>query len=327
MIIDFYIANPKPYFQGGFSVTEIIEKLHHITAIVGAPNQVFKFYRDILGLRLVKKTLNYDDPYTYHLYFGNNEADGGTIITFFPWENNHLGQLGDGQVATTSFAIPAGSLDFWANRLEAKGIQFARGSHFGNETILVKDFHNLNIELVEKDWGKANTYAVDDITPETAIQGFAGAVLYSHRPDHTVELFDQVFGWHKVGEDSQYIRLQAPGERKEWLDIRKTADSFGKMAIGTVHHIAFEVADEEALNYWLEVAQQRGYHTSDIKNRDYFKSLYFRERGGILIELATAGPGFTWNETFEELGSQLFYPAKHEAIIDQIKANLTPLDF
>ena len=155
---------------------EIIQKLHHISAIVGAPNQVFKFYRDILGLRLVKKTLNYDDPYTYHLYFGNNEADGGTIITFFPWENNHLGQLGDGQVATTSFAIPAGSLDFWANRLEAKGIQFARGSRFDNATILVKDFHNLNIEMVEKDWGKANTYAVDDITPETAIQGFAGEI-------------------------------------------------------------------------------------------------------------------------------------------------------
>lgn len=289
---------------------ETIQKLHHISAIVGAPNQVLKFYRDILGLRLVKKTLNYDDPYIYHLYFGNNEADTGTIITFFPWENDRLGQLGDGQVATTSFAIPDGSLDFWQDRLNAKGIPFSRGSRFANETILVKDFHNLTIELVEKDWGKANTYAVDDITPETAILGFAGAILYSHRPSHTVELFDQIFGWHKIAEDDQYIRLQAPGDHKEWLDIRKTSDSFGKMEIGTVHHIAFEVADEEVLKYWLEIAQQRGYRTSEIKDRDYFKSLYFRERGGILIELATAGPGFTWNETVEELGSQLFYPAE-----------------
>jgi glyoxalase family protein len=308
-------------------MSEIIQQLHHITAIVGAPNQVLKFYRDILGLRLVKKTLNYDDPYTYHLYFGNNEADAGTIITFFPWENNRIGQLGDGQVATTSFAIPAGSLDFWANRFDTKGIRFARGSRFGNETLLVKDFHNLNIELVEKDWGKENTYTVDDITPETAIQGFAGAILYSHRPDHTVELFDQVFGWHKVDEDDQYIRLQAPGDHKEWLDIRKTADTFGKMEIGTVHHIAFEVADENALNYWLEIAHQRGYHTSEIKDRDYFKSLYFRERGGILIELATAEPGFTLNESVEDLGSQLFYPEKHKDVIDQVKAKLTPLDF
>ena len=308
-------------------MSEIIQQLHHITAIVGAPNQVLKFYSDILGLRLVKKTLNYDDPYTYHLYFGNNEADAGTIITFFPWENNRIGQLGDGQVATTSFAIPAGSLDFWANRFDTKGIRFARGSRFGNETLLVKDFHNLNIELVEKDWGKENTYTVDDITPETAIQGFAGALLYSHRPDHTVELFDQVFGWHKVNEDDQYIRLQAPGDHKEWLDIRKTADTFGKMEIGTVHHIAFEVADENALNYWLEIAHQCGYHTSEIKDRDYFKSLYFRERGGILIELATAEPGFTLNESVEDLGSQLFYPEKHKDVIDQVKAKLTPLDF
>lgn len=306
---------------------ETIQKLHHISAIVGAPNQVLKFYRDILGLRLVKKTLNYDDPYIYHLYFGNNEADTGTIITFFPWENDRLGQLGDGQVATTSFAIPDGSLDFWQDRLNAKGIPFSRGSRFANETILVKDFHNLTIELVEKDWGKANTYAVDDITPETAIQGFAGAILYSHRPSHTVELFNQIFGWHKIAEDDQYIRLQAPGDHKEWLDIKKTSDSFGKMEIGTVHHIAFEVADEEVLKYWLEIAQQRGYRTSEIKDRDYFKSLYFRERGGILIELATAGPGFTWNETVEELGSQLFYPAKHDAVIAQVKAKLPPLDF
>lgn len=306
---------------------ETIQKLHHISAIVGAPNQVLKFYRDILGLRLVKKTLNYDDPYIYHLYFGNNEADTGTIITFFPWENDRLGQLGDGQVATTSFAIPDGSLDFWQDRLNAKGIPFSRGSRFANETILVKDFHNLTIELVEKDWGKANTYAVDDITPETAIQGFAGAILYSHRPSHTVELFNQIFGWHKIAEDDQYIRLQAPGDHKEWLDIGKTSDSFGKMEIGTVHHIAFEVADEEVLKYWLEIAQQRGYRTSEIKDRDYFKSLYFRERGGILIELATAGPGFTWNETVEELGSQLFYPAKQDAVIAQVKAKLPPLDF
>lgn len=304
-----------------------IQQLHHITAIVGNPNEVLHFYRDVLGLRLVKKTLNYDDPYTYHLYFGNYDADPGTIITFFPWENKPLGELGDGQVATTIFAVPANSLDFWADRLNKKNIDFVRGTRFGQETILMKDLHNLNIELVEKDWGKANTYSVDDISPETAIQGFAGAVVYSHRPEHTVNVFQELMKWPLIDEDDQYFRLQAPGDRKEWLDIRKTAGDFGKMSTGTVHHIAFQVDDEAALKYWEKVTKDHGFHTSDIKNRDYFKSLYFRERGGLLIELATKAPGFTWNESIEDLGTELFYPAKHQDVIEEVKRKLTPLEF
>lgn len=304
-----------------------IQQLHHITAIVGNPNEVLAFYRDVLGLRLIKKTLNYDDPYTYHLYFGNYEADAGTIITFFPWENNRLGELGDGQVATTSFAVPKNSLDFWANRLTNKGIAYSRGTRFNRETILIKDFHQLTIELVEKDWGKANTYSIEDITPKNAIQGFAGTTIYSHRPEHTIHLFEEIFKWSKVDEDDQYIRLQAPGIHQEWLDIRKASGHFGKMNIGTVHHIAFQVADVDSLTHWQNIANDLGYHTSDIKNRDYFQSLYFRERGGLLIELATAGPGFTWNESVEELGSTLFYPEKHQSIIEEVKSKLTPLDF
>lgn len=304
-----------------------IQQLHHITAIVGNPSEVLTFYRDILGLRLVKKTLNYDDPYTYHLYFGNYDADPGTIITFFPWENKKMGEIGDGQVATTIYAIPENSIDFWAKRLTDKGVDFVRGSRFGQETLLIKDFHNLNIELVEKNWGKANSYAVDDITPETAIQGFAGAIIYSHRPANTLHFFEDVLNWPVVDEDAVYTRLQAPGDHKEWFDIRKTPGTFGTMAIGTVHHIAFQVDDEDALVYWLDIAQKEGYKASDIKNRDYFKSLYFRERGGLLIELATKAPGFTWNESLENLGTELFYPAKHQAIIEVVKKKLTPLDF
>lgn len=304
-----------------------IQGLHHISAIVGNPNEVIEFYRDILGLRLVKQTVNYDDPYTYHLYFSNHEAAPGFAITFFPWENTGDGKLGDGQVAITSYQIPLGSLEFWRKRLTEFGIEFEEKIRFGQLSLILSDFHGLIVELVEKENGSPNTYQADEeMSAAVAIQGFAGAVIFSRHPEKTNALLTDVFGWQEVQRENDYVRFLAPGDRKEWLDIRQNRTQYGEFSTGTVHHIAFRVKDVEELNYWQQTISAAGYKVTEIKNRGYFHALYFREKGGTLFELATEGPGFTINETISELGQTLFIPDIHKAQTDKILAELTPLN-
>lgn len=307
-------------------MNKTIQGLHHISAIVGNPNEVVEFYRDILGLRLIKQTVNYDDPYTYHLYFGNNEGDNAFTITFFPWENAQAGKLGDGQVAITSYQIPAGSLAFWRQRLNKLNVSFEEKVRFGHPSLILSDYHGLIVELVEKAGGKANTYKADeDLSADVAIQGFAGAVLLSRHPEKTNILLKDLFGWEEIAAENGYIRFIAPGERQEWLDVRQSRTNYGEFSVGTVHHIAFIVKDVDELKYWQDKISASGFKVTEIKNRGYFHSVYFREKGGNLIEIATEGPGFTINETVEELGKNLFIPEIHQEKTDEILAGLTPL--
>jgi len=159
--------------------------IHHITSIVGHPQENVDFYREVMGFRLVKKTVNFDELETYHLYFGDSEANPGTIITFFPWVEARAGIIGDGQVGVTSYAVPEGSLKFWIDRLNSKGIVFNKTKRFNKELIEFKDPHGLKLELVERADGENNNWEVDGITPNEAIKGFAGVVLYSSNPEET----------------------------------------------------------------------------------------------------------------------------------------------
>lgn len=304
-----------------------MQGIHHISSIVGNPNEVIAFYRNILGLRLVKQTVNYDNPYTYHLYFGNNEADIGTIITFFPWKDYNIGIVGDGQVTITSYAIPKDSLNFWKNRLQQCEIKYTEQVRFGNTTLILSDFHGLRVELVEKDWGKLNTYQADEsLTTEFAIQGFAGAVISSHRPEATDHVLVDLFGWKKMRNEGNFTRYMAPGDKNEWIDVRQIIGSYGKFAIGTVHHIAFATQSKEEQEYWQKLISDDGYKISDIRDRGYFNAIYFRERGGTLFEIATLNPGFTVDEPLEHLGETLFIPEIHQDKKNDIYTNLIPLD-
>ena len=172
--------------------------IHHITAIVGHPQENVDFYAGVLCLRLVKQTVNFDDPGTYHLYFGNEGGKPGTIITFFPWTGAYQGKIGDGQVGVTSYVVPKGALGFWEERLERFNVSFTKTERFGEQYLVFDDPHGLHLEIVEREEGEANTWTFGGVTPENAIKGFGGATLLSARPDQTAELLEKVMGLEKI---------------------------------------------------------------------------------------------------------------------------------
>lgn len=173
--------------------------IHHISAIVGHPQENVDFYASVLGLRLVKRTINFDDPGTYHLYFGNNGGKPGAIITFFPWAGARHGRIGGGQVGATTYVIPVGSMDFWEDRLTKHHIEFDKSERFGETYLAFADPHGLQLELVEREAGEANPWTMGNITKDTAIKGFGGAVLFSTDPEKTKETLQDVMGLEKAG--------------------------------------------------------------------------------------------------------------------------------
>lgn len=198
------------------------EGIHHITAIVGDPQENVDFYAGILGLRLVKKTVNFDDPGTYHLYFGNDGGKPGSIITFFPWTNTYQGKIGGGQVGVTTYAIPSGKMSYWEGRLEKFNINYKKYERFGEKYLQFEDFHGLQLELVERAEGEQNNWTFGDVTPDAAIKGFGGAVLYSVNPDQTIQTLRDIMGFEKVGEEGDLIRFKSYGDIGNVIDIKRT---------------------------------------------------------------------------------------------------------
>ncbi|MCO4096068.1 ring-cleaving dioxygenase [Macrococcoides canis] len=303
-----------------------IKGIHHVTAIVGHPQENVDFYEGVLGLRLVKKTVNFDDPGTYHLYFGTEGGIPGSIITFFPWAGAQQGQIGDGQVGITGYAIPVGAYDFWKNRLTRLNISFNEEERFGEKYITFEDTHGLKIELVEREKGEANPFTNDDITPEVAIKGFAGAVLYSSNVAETEKVLVDEFGLTKVDEDDTYFRYEAEGDIGNVIDIKKVSSGKrGTMGVGTVHHIAWRTKDDEEQLAWRKQLNEHGYFVTDVKDRNYFNAIYFREPGEILFEIATDPPGFAHDESYETMGEGLMLPSQYEQYRAQLEERLIPI--
>ncbi|OYD08252.1 ring-cleaving dioxygenase [Paludifilum halophilum] len=299
--------------------------IHHVTAIVGDPQENVDFYAGVLGLRFVKKTVNFDDPGTYHLYFGNKKGDPGTIITFFPWSGARRGRIGAGQVGVTTYVVPVGTLGFWEERLKAFGVSVMNSSRFGEDYLEFNDPHGLRLELVAREEGPRNEWAFGNIPQEKAIKGFGGAILYSGNPDSTVHLLEQM-GLEKVGEENDFSRLRATGDLGNVIDVKQTIPAPGSMGAGTVHHIAWRARDDEEMKDWRSRIQQNGFSPTEIINREYFHSVYFREEGGILFEMATDPPGFTRDEPLEALGEKLMLPPWLESQRDQIERILQPIE-
>lgn len=299
--------------------------IHHITAIVGHPQENVDFYAGVLGLRLVKQTVNFDDPETYHLYFGDEGGKPGTIMTFFPWAGARQGVIGGGQVGVTSFVVPKGALDYWKKRLETFQISFTKTSRFGEQYLTFDDPHGLHLELVERDEGEANTWNFGGITQEVAIKGFGGATLLSTQPDKTAELVEKVMGLDFVAREGEFIRFRSSAEIGNMIDIKHTPIGRGQMGVGTVHHIAWRAHDDQDQLNWHKYVSENGYQVTPVQDRNYFNVIYFREHGEILFEIATDPPGFAHDESLATMGEKLMLPEQYEQFRERIEQGLIPI--
>ena len=300
--------------------------IHHITAIVGHPQENVDFYAGVLGLRLVKQTVNFDDPGTYHLYFGNEGGKPGTIITFFPWANARQGKIGDGQVGVTSYVVPKGAIDFWEQRLAKFGVPATKMERFGEQYLEFDDPHGLHLEIVEREEGEKNTWQAGEIKPDVAIKGFGGATLLSVKPHETAQLLENVMGLQKVGQEGDFIRFQSSADIGNVIDLKLTTIGRGQMGVGTVHHIAWRAKDDEDQLEWQKYVADSGYGVTAVRDRNYFNAIYFKEHGEILFEIATDPPGFAHDESLETMGEKLMLPEQYETHRDQIERALIPFE-
>lgn len=299
--------------------------IHHITAFASDPQANVDFYAGILGLRLVKKTINFDAPEVYHLYFGNEAGSPGTIITFFPSPGSPKGQIGGGQVGTITYIVPQGSLGFWQNRLMNFGIMAKKVKRFQEVYLQFTDNEGLSLELVERNEGLSSKWAFNGIKADKAIKGFGGAVLYSINAESTMDTLQNILGLTKVAEDDEYARFQATGEIGNIIDVPLANMDWGVSGAGTVHHIAWRANDFDDHIKWQKEVMRKGFQTTQIIDRQYFNAIYFREFGGILFEIATDPPGFAKDEPADSLGEKLMLPEWHERHRAQIEANLIPI--
>ena len=301
--------------------------IHHVTAISGGPQRNVDFYAGVLGLRLVKKTVNFDDPETYHLYYGDGGGHPGTIMTFFPWAHAPGGRIGAGQLVVTSFSIPATSLGYWTEHLIGAGVRFEKPrDRFGDTVLTFEDPDRLRIELVASEEGRPG-WTGGTVPAEHSVRGFHHVALAVETTESSVRLMTETLGFGRVDETEGRVRLQAgevgPGNTVDVID----ASGFprGSMGVGTVHHVAFRVPDEETQVALREEVSALGYNVTPVLDRNYFRSIYFREPGGVLFEIATDPPGFAVDEPEAELGTHLKLPPWLETRRDRLEEVLPPL--
>ncbi|WP_411347297.1 ring-cleaving dioxygenase [Paenibacillus sp. WLX2291] len=299
--------------------------IHHITSFVTDPQRNVDFYAGILGLRMVKQTINFDAPDVYHLYFGNEGGAPGTIVTFFPQPGARRGVVGSGQLGITVFAVPLGALPFWTDRLQKLNIQVETVSRFGEQLLRFSDYDGLRIELVEREAGATNTWEWDGITAAEAIKGFGGGILFSALPERTLHTVEHVLGLTRIAEEDGYVRFQATGDLGNIIDVNNHELPRGIGGAGTVHHIAWRAADFDQHEQWRSQVAAAGFQPTPVIDRQYFNAVYFREEGGILFEIATDPPGFANDEPAEQLGSKLMLPEWYEPQRDLIENNLLPI--
>jgi glyoxalase family protein len=300
--------------------------IHHISAMVNDAQRNIDFYAGVFGLRLVKKTINFDRPEVYHLYFGNETGQPGSVITFFPWPKQLKGRIGTGQVGVTSYSIPTGSLHFWENRLQKFGIEYSSSVRFGESYLKLNDPDGLQLELVERNEGPINNWNFGGVQAENAIKAFGGAVLFSAQPHKTTDILENILGLECMGQEDDFLRFKSEGNIGNTIDIKLNPSVRGLMGAGTVHHIAWRAKDDEDLRRWRSLLEDKGYYPTEILDRNYFKSIYFHEEGGILFEIATNPPGFTIDEPINELGQKLMLPSWLESKREELEETLPPVE-
>lgn len=311
--------------------TAHVQGLHHVTAIAGDPRGNRDFHVDALGLRMVKRTVNFDDPDTYHLYYGNEAGSPGTAMTFFPWPGARAGAVGAGQVVLTQYAVPHGALPFWTARLPALGGRLvAEETVFGERRAVFTDPDGLPFALVETD-DPRTPWTTADVGPEVAIRGFRGVTLGLRDGSGARRVLTEVFGYAPAGETAlgggRLERLRIAGNPADIADLHiDPAMPAGRGGTGTVHHVAFSVPDRAAQAAVRARLADIGLQVTEAIDRDYFWAIYARIPGGVLFEVATDEPGFTRDEPLATLGESLQIPAQHAHLRARIEATLPPLD-
>lgn len=306
-----------------------ITGIHHITAIAGNAQRNYDFYTRTMGLRMVKRTVNFDDPGTYHFYYGNETGGPGTILTFFPWEGIAQGRAGTGLATEIGYSVPAGSLDFWAQRFRERGIKAGEvAERMGEAYLPFADPDGLNISLiVPKTPDNRAAWTTPEVGDGAATKGFHSVTLTLKSIAPTAAILTDIFGHTLQQQDgNRYRFVTDAGLTAEIVDlVEAPAASRGLNGSGTNHHVAFRVADEDTQGEYREKILRKGLNITPKINRDYFYSVYFREPGGVLFELATDNPGFTVDEPQAELGTHLKLPLQYEPMRTSIEKGLPAL--
>jgi glyoxalase family protein len=302
--------------------------IHHVTAIARDPQSNVDFYTRVLGLRLVKQTVNFDAPDSYHLYYGDEQGSPSSLLTFFPWPGVPKGRQGAGMSTTTAFSVPGGSLGWWHERLQGLGVDTdAPSSRDDEEVLTFRDPNGMIIDLVASDGDHRSGWdGVADIPAEHAVRGLHAITLSERLLDPSATMLTELLGMNVTQEGADRARFgMADGRSGALVDVAAGVRDRGLQAGGTVHHVAFRAPDLETMTAWQQELLGRGVGVTQILDRQYFKSIYFREPGGVLFEIATDAPGFAVDEPLLELGRHLKLPPWLEPDREQIAAALPPL--
>jgi len=305
-----------------------IQGLHHITVLASDPQRNYDFYSKIIGLRFVKKTVNFDAPDVYHFYFGDETGAPGTILTFFPFPQARQGTRGTGEATLVSCAVPYGSMDFWIERLSRYDIPIDGPERkFSQDMITFLDPDGMKIGLVEDDVRHLQGWETSDLPREHSIRKFFGATVRLNTSQASEQLIENILGFKPAGEYGHLKRFTSgEGDHQAMFDIR--IDPEGRPAVqsaGSVHHIAWRTESDATQREWLKKLREGGFYTTDVIDRNYFHSIYFREPGGVLFEIATDKPGFMIDEARDELGTHLKLPAQYESRREEIEGRLLPI--
>lgn len=301
-----------------------IKGIHHISSIVWHAQENLDFYSGVLGYRLLKRAVNFDAPEIHHLYFGHPKLEHDTVLTFFPWKKSYKeGMIGNGQVTLTALKIPYGSIQFWVNRFKQFNIPYDLIHDNDGSSVYFNDPHGIKYKLVEDETLMVDNETVFDINPTESIQSVHSVVLHSNKFIESVSFFKDTLKLQVIKEDIDFIRFHSGKSYNQYIDIVNDSIGISKMGAGTVHHLALSV-DKEDMNQFISVIQTLGLPLSEEKNRNFFHSVYFREPGGILIELATDEPGFPKDEVLE-VEPALYLPPFLEHLRLKLEKELMPL--
>lgn len=289
-----------------------VQGLHHITAVAGDAQTNIDFYHKVLGQRLIKKTVNFDDPGTYHLYYGDEIGTPGTIMTYFPWKNMRHGQKGNGETGAVGYTIRPESIGYWQDRLKDHNISTGQiESRFGAEVLPFSDPDGMTLELVTStNPASLEHWQNGPIPEEHAIRGFHSVTLWLNEIEGTAEVLTNQLAFDFVGQEGNRYRYQgASNDIGLYVDLlHRPNQPRGQFGAGSVHHIAFRTVDDAEQQEYLQKIRQAGYNITNVLDRQYFHSIYFRTPGGVLFEIATDAPGFLYDEPVEELGTHLKLP-------------------